>query len=249
LWRVWTRLGIQDVRMRFRRSVLGAGWIFLNLAIIIAAIGYVYGHLLGQDLHQFIPFLTIGLVVWNYLTSSIVEGANAFVGSEGYIKQISLPIYVYVFRFFVSIGLTFSINLAAFAFVGVAYRIPFGWGTLWAIPGIVVLMTASLALILILAHVNARFRDAANLASVMMQVAFYVTPVIFPPELLRSRGLNYVVDLNPMYHLLEVVRHPLLFATPVPRATFLAALVVTLGLATIGGALMARFGRTIVFSL
>src|SRR5713101_4348 len=106
LWRIWTRLGVQDVRMRFRRSVIGVGWIFLNLATVILAVGYIYGHLLGQDLHEFVPYLTVSLVIWGYLTSSIVEGGNAFVASEGYIKQISLPIYVYVLRFFVSIGLT-----------------------------------------------------------------------------------------------------------------------------------------------
>jgi len=249
LWRVWTRLGIQDVRMRFRRSVLGAGWIFLNLAVLIAAIGYVYGHLLGQDLHEFIPFLTVGIVVWNYLTTSIVEGSNAFVGSEGYIKQISLPIYVYVFRFFVSIAVTFFINLAAFAFVAVGYRVPFGLGTLWAVPGIAVLMAASLALIIILAHVNARYRDAANLASIVMQVGFYVTPVIFPADLLRNRGLHYVVDLNPLYHLLEIVRQPLLHASPAPFSSIVGALLVVVCLSALAAALMARFGRRIVFAL
>ena len=79
LWRIWVRLGIQDVRLRFRRSVIGMGWIFLNLAIMILAIGFIYGNLFGQDLGTFIPYLTVGLVTWGYLTNSIVEGGNAFV--------------------------------------------------------------------------------------------------------------------------------------------------------------------------
>jgi len=57
------------------------------------------------DPRGFIPYLTSGLILWGYLTSSIVEGGNAFTNAEGYIKQISLPIYVYVFRSFVTIGL------------------------------------------------------------------------------------------------------------------------------------------------
>ena len=146
--------------MRFRRSVIGAGWIFLNLAIVIMAIGYIYGHLLGQEMHEFIPYLTVSLVIWSYLTSSIVEGGNAFVASEGYIKQIGLPIYVYVFRFFVSVGLTSLISSGVFLLAVVVYKVPMGPGALWSVPGVLLLMLVSLLLITILAHVNARLHPA-----------------------------------------------------------------------------------------
>jgi lipopolysaccharide transport system permease protein len=249
LWRLWTRLGIQDVRMRFRRSVIGVGWIFLNLATVILAIGYIYGHLLGQDLHEFIPYLTVSLVIWGYLTSSIVEGGNAFVASEGYIKQISLPIYVYVLRFFVSIGLTSLISSCAFLVAAAAYRVQFSVGTLWTVPGVVLLMAVSLLLITILAHVNARFRDAANLSSAVMQVAFYATPVIFPARLLQSRGLRRIVDLNPLYHLLEVVRHPLLSGAPAGAESYVATILLIVALGTLAAAIVRLYGRRIVFSL
>src|SRR5262249_59346507 len=91
LWPVWLQLGVQDVRLRFRRSVLGVGWIFINLAVVLLAIGAVYGKLLGQDMAGFLPFLTIGLVAWGYLTSSIVEGGNAFIASAGDIQPIRVP--------------------------------------------------------------------------------------------------------------------------------------------------------------
>ena len=90
LWRIWARLGVQDVRLRFRRSSLGVAWIFVTLTINILAIGLIYGALFKQEVHHFIPMLTIGLVIWSYLTSSIIDGGNAFVASEGYIKQIPL---------------------------------------------------------------------------------------------------------------------------------------------------------------
>src|SRR5262245_1494111 len=97
LWHIWARLGVQDVRLKFRRSVVGPAWIFLNLAVLVLSIGFIYANLLGQSASNFVPYLTIGLITWGYLTNSIVEGGNAFVNSEGYIKQISLPIYVYIF--------------------------------------------------------------------------------------------------------------------------------------------------------
>ncbi len=214
LWPVWVRLGLQDLRLRFRRSVLGIGWIFFNLVIMIIAIGFVYSKLLGQDLKGFLPFLTVGLVIWGYITASIVEGGNAFIAAEGYIKQIGLPIYIYIFRLFVSASLTMLISFLAYVVVGLAYEIHFSWGVLWAGVGILLLGLASLLLITIFAHLNARFRDLAHLASLILQVSFYVTPIIWPPEILRNRGVSWIIDWNPFYHLLEVVRRPLLYSEP-----------------------------------
>jgi len=250
LWPIWTRLGIQDVRLRFRRSSIGVGWIFVNLAVLVLAIGFIYANLLGQSPREFIPYLTIGLILWGYLTNSIVEGGNAFINSEGYIKQISLPIYVYLFRAFVSIGLTAVITLCAFVLVAVLYQVPVGIGTLLAVPGLALLMATSLLLITIFAHLNTRFRDVAHMASVGMQVLFYVTPVIFPADLLRRRrSLSLVIELNPMYHLLEVVRRPLLTAGPADWRSYAVALIVILVLGIVAAAVIGFYQRRIVFAL
>ena len=250
LWHIWIRLGLQDVRLKFRRSAVGVGWIFVNLAVLVSSIGFIYANLLGQDAREFIPYLTIGMILWGYLTSSIVDGGNAFVNSEGYIKQISLPIYVYIFRFFVSISATTLITMCAFAIVAVIYRVPVGPGTLLVIPGLLMVMITSLLLITIFAHLNARFRDVAHMAAVGMQVLFYVTPVIFPAHLLRQRpSLSLVIDLNPMYHLLEVIRRPLLSAGPAEGPSYLAASMVIVVLVIVAAAVIAVFQRRIVFSL
>lgn len=249
LWHIWVRLGVQDVRHKFRRSTVGPAWIFLNLGFLIGAIGIIYGRLLGQDLHEFIPFLTAGLIIWTYLTTTVSEGAHAFVNSEGYIKQIALPIYVYIFRTFVNVGLTTIISFSVFVIVAIAYRVPIGVGTLWAIPGALILMAASLLTICILAHLHARFRDIAPMASVAMQMALYVTPVMFPGELLRRRGLALAVDLNPFYHLVEVVRRPLVTGHPATVTSYIAVSLVLTLLAASAAGIIAYYRRSIVFVL
>lgn len=249
LWPIWWRLGVQDLRLRFRRSVLGAGWILVQLVVMILAVGVVYGTLLGQDLRTFLPFLTVGLVVWSFLTAAIVEGGLAFVASEGYIKQIGLPIHVYIFRFFVSVSISFGISLGAYAIVAVVYRVPIGWGMLWVIPGLVLLGVVGLLLMAIFAHLNARFRDTTHLAGVGMQILFYVTPVLWPAEMLRGRSLGWIVDVNPLYHLLEVIRHPLLVARPAALENYIVALVVTACLGGIASAVVAFYSRRVVYLL
>jgi ABC-type polysaccharide/polyol phosphate export permease len=250
LWHIWTRLGLQDVRLKFRRSAIGPAWIFVNLAVLVVSIGFIYTNLLGQPANEFIPYLTIGMILWTYLTNSIVDGGNAFVNSEGYIKQIGLPIYVYLFRFFVSITVTMLITMCAFVIVAVVYRLPVGTGTLLAVPGLLMVMAASLLLITIFAHLNARFRDIAHMASVGMQVLFYVTPVIFPARLLQQRGrLALIVELNPLYHLLEVVRRPLLSSSPADLQSYLAAAAIVGVLAMVATLIIAVYQRRIVLAL
>lgn len=249
LWRIWWRLGVQDLRLRFRRSMLGMSWVLVQLVVTMLAVGAVYSSLLGQDLRTFLPFLTVGLVVWGFLTAAIVEGGMAFVASEGYIKQISLPIHVYILRSFVSVSISAGISLGAYAIVAVVYRVPIGGSTLWVIPGLVLLGTVGVLLMAIFAHLNARFRDTTHLAGVAMQVLFYVTPVLWPAEMLRGRSLGWIVDVNPLYHLLEVIRQPLLFARPAALENYIVGLVMVACLGTVAGAVVALYSRRVVYLL
>jgi len=249
LWRIWLRLGLQDVRRRFRRSVIGTSWIFLNLGIMITAVGVIYGALLGQELRTFLPFLTVGLISWGYITSSVVEGGQAFIASEGYVKQIGLPLYVYVFRFFVSITTTAAISSLAYVVVAAVFRVGWRWGTLWVIPGIALLTLISLLLVTIFAYVTTRFRDAAYMAAAGLQVLFYVTPVLWPHRLLRERGLAWAVELNPLYHLLEVVRYPLLESEPAAPRNYAVGVALALALFVIAWWLARMLHRRIVYFL
>jgi ABC-type polysaccharide/polyol phosphate export permease len=249
LWPIWLRIGLQDIRMRYRRSAVGVGWIFINLAIMIIAVGLIYGNLLGQELREFLPFLTVGLISWGYLTSSIVEGGNAFIASEGYIKQIGLPIYIYVFRFFVSITITMLISLPAYLVVAFIYSVRFKWGALWVLPGIILLSMVSFLSIAIFAHLNARFRDASHIASVGLQVMFFVTPIIWPPDILRKRAMSWIIDFNPFYHLIEVIRRPLTMSESAAFINYLVAAVLIVLLSMVAWLFAKHLSRRIAFLL
>lgn len=250
LWPIWLRVGLQDIRMKYQRSTLGFLWIFLNLAIMILAVGVIYSNLLGQDLKNFLPFLTIGLITWGYLTSSVVEGGNAFVISEGYIKQIGLPLYIYVFRFFVGTTATMLISLPAFFVVAIIFAVPFHWGVLWGFVGLLLLSVLSFLLIAIFSHLNARFRDVAHIASLGLQVIFFVTPVIWPPEIILNRGrLSWILFFNPFYHILEIIRRPLLTSEAAPFIHYLVAIALILMLSLIAGVVTKCYSQRIAYWL
>jgi ABC-type polysaccharide/polyol phosphate export permease len=249
LWPVWFRLGTWDVRRRYTRTSLGIAWIFLHLTIQLAAVGFIYTILLGQNVETFIPILATGLIIWGYLTSSIVEGGNAFITSEGYIKQIGLPIYIYVFRAFVSITIVTLMSSLVYVVVAIVLRIPVDWGSLWALPGLVLLGVVSILLIFTFAHLNSRFRDIGQLALSGMQVLFYLTPVIWPADILKTRGLSIVYEVNPLYHLLEILRRPLLHAQRADLVDY--AFVLGLVALLAGSAVLVswRFHRKVIYFL
>jgi ABC-type polysaccharide/polyol phosphate export permease len=249
LRRIWWRLGVQDLRLRFRRSALGVGWIFIQLAVTLVALGVVYGNLLGQDMRTFVPFLAVGLVLWGFITASVVEGSQAFVASEGYIKQIGLPIQVYVFRFFVSIAVAAAISLSSYVAVIALYAVPIGWGILWGIPGLLLVGAAAFWLVVIFAYLTVRFRDTAHLAATALQILFFVTPVIWPAEMLKGRSLQWVVNANPLYHLLEVARRPLLFSEPATAVNYLVGAGVVVGLGVVASLVVRLYSRRIVYLL
>jgi len=223
-WRVWWHLGIADIRNKFAKSLVGPTWILLNLALWVGGIGIIYSALFNQKLETFLPFLTIGFVVWTYMTQTITEGGNAFVMAEGYIKQFTYPKQIYILRVMVNASVPFLIGAAIFFVVMLVMQRPFGWAMLWALPGLALLVIASYLHATIMAYASVRFRDLPHGMTSLLQILFFVTPVFFTVGILKERGLDFIYKYNPLYYLIEVVRHPLTTLTPADSAVYLAVL-------------------------
>lgn len=99
LWRLWGTLGWNDIVQRYRRSLLGPLWLTVSMAIMIVALGIVYAKIFKTDLDDFVPFLSIGLIIWGLISSVPMEAGSIFTGAESFIKQVRLPYSFYAFRF------------------------------------------------------------------------------------------------------------------------------------------------------
>jgi len=209
-WNIWWYMGKQDVRNQFRRSKMGAGWVLINLTMMAIGIGYVYGNLFHQVLSEFFPMVILGIILWTFITSTIVQGCLAFVMSEGYIKQFSYSKQIYLFRFLIASLINLIIGFIVYFGVMAAFQLPIHAGALWAIPGVLLLILISIAHLIVMAYWGARFRDLAPALSGLFQILFYVTPVIFTAKMLEARGLGFIYQYNPLYYLIEIVRYPLL---------------------------------------
>src|SRR6266508_2269185 len=95
---MWSAMAMQDIRLRYRGSVLGPFWLTISTVIMVAAIGLIYARLFNMDVGRYLPFLTIGLVIWQFVSLLIMEGCQTFMGSQHVISQVSLPFWVHAWR-------------------------------------------------------------------------------------------------------------------------------------------------------
>ncbi len=205
---VWTSLALHEIRQRFRRSVLGPFWLTLSMGIMVGALGLVFSTLFGQDMSQTLPYIAVGLIFWGFLSSVINEGTASFIGSESYLRNVPLPVSVHFYRMLMRNLIVCGFNMAIYLVVLVWFRIVPDWHFLLALPGFVLLSLNAAWMGLAAGILSTRYRDIPQVIANVLQVIFFVTPIFWSPATLPRRPA--FIDWNPLYHLLELVRGPLL---------------------------------------
>lgn len=223
LWALWGKLGWNDILQRYRRSLLGPLWLTASMAIMVVSLGLVYSKIFKAELRDFMPFLCVGLLVWGYISSILSEAGTLFTGAESYIKQIRLPYSVYVLRFMWSRVIIFAHNFVIYFGILIYFQIWPGSVALYAIPGFLLVTLNGALASMYLGMMSARFRDIPQLIASFIQIAFFVTPIMWKPELLGEHAS--VVTFNPFFHLIEIARAPLLGQLPSAANYFAAALI------------------------
>jgi ABC-type polysaccharide/polyol phosphate export permease len=207
-YRIWMALAWQEIKQRYRRSVLGPLWLTLSTGIMIAAMGPLYNRLLGQALNSYFSYLATSIVVWQMIASMIQDSCQAFIGAEGFIKQTKLPLSVYVLRIIWKNLLIFAHNFIIVLIAFVIYPPHWGPAVIMALAGIFLVALNGLWIGVVIGLVCARFRDVSQIVASIVGVLFFVTPIMWSPKMLSDK--EWIIDWNPFYHFMEIVRAPLL---------------------------------------
>lgn len=234
-WRqrsLWGHLGWQDIRQRYRRSVLGPVWISISMAVTAIALGILYAGLFGNSLEEQLPYILVGFIVWGFISGCITEGADVFISNVGLIHHLPAPLSVHVYRLVWRQSLFFLHNLAVYAVMLLVFPQPLGWGSLLAIPAFALLMVNGAWVALLFGVVSTRFRDLMPVLQSVVQLAFFLTPIVWiyedlvnsPNQAIAERAR--LVELNPLMHFVEIVRRPML-GQPQEWRHWAVALVIT----------------------
>jgi len=223
-YEVWGMLGWQDIKQRYRRSVLGPFWLTLSTGAMVIVLGFVYASIFRMPLQQYLPFLAIGLVLWTLISSVITEGCMVFISAEAMIKQMRLPLTTHacraLWRNIIILGHNFIIILIVLVVFDV---VPSVLMLLFLVAALLILVLNALWVSLSLGLICSRYRDIPPIVGSLLQVSFFLTPILWHPSLLPGR--QRVVDLNPLHHFFQVTRGPLL--GELPSATSWAVVVAT----------------------
>lgn len=214
-WPIWLMLAYQDIKLRYRRSVLGPFWLTLSMAITVYSMGFLYSHLFHIELAHYFPFLVAGMLGWSLISTVVIETIDGLVTSDGFIKQIKLPYTLYIHRIVTRNVIIFFHNMLVIVPIYLIFHanVSVNIKTLLVIPGLLVIYFNAISYGLILGMIGARYRDVSQIIKSLVQVVFFITPVMWSADVLK--GVNrYIADANPFYSFLELIRAPLLGTVP-----------------------------------
>ena len=242
--RLSARLARLDIRNRYRGSVLGPFWLTLSTAIMICGIGLLYSTLFRMPLREYLPYLAVSLLVWNTISQIVMDACSSLIQSEAVIRQLPLPFSTHIWRFLIRNGIVAAHSLPLIIVVFAICGVVPGPGAILALPGLALVAVNAFAVGLFLGMVCARFRDVAQIVTSSMQLIFFMSPVLWKPELLRD--LQVWLPLNPFYVVMETVRGPLVDGGA-GMIIWLAAAAYTVLACAIAFAFFVRFRSRIAF--
>lgn len=248
-WRIWLTLAYQDIKLRYRRSVLGPLWLTISIAISLYSMGYLYSSLFHIALQQYYPYLVAGMLGWTLISTLIMEYTDGFINYQSLICQLKLPYTLHIHRIAARNMIVFFHNFLILIPIYMVFYsdIQLNWAILLLIPGLLIIYINSISFGMALAMIGARYRDMTQFIKSIIQVIFFITPVMWKPEMLTGKK-HLIVDLNPFYPMLELIREPLLGKVP-SGDMILTALGITMVGFIIASFLFVRYRSRIIYWL
>lgn len=244
MWRLCWTLSWLDIKLRYRGSVLGPFWLTLSTAIMIGSMGFLYAALFHMDLHRYLPFLALSIVLWNFLSLLVGDSCICFTSSESMIRSVRMPFTLYGGRVVLRNLLVLAHNIVVIVAVDLLLQINPGRVALLAIPAFMLWLVVALALAMLLGAMCARFRDIPPIIGSVMQMAFFVSAIIWRPEQLKEQ--EYLLVFNPFYTLLEIVRGPLMGEVP-SLSVYVSAIGFSLAIILVSWSVFSRVRGRIAF--
>lgn len=240
-----------DLRLRYRRSVLGIGWSLLNpIAMTVVYVLVFSGLFANGDPSVVVPYVVIGLAVWNFLRESVVTGCKSLISNESYIRQSPLPYGLYplrtVFGQAIHSGIALGVALAV-TFVYAPNTNPVGM--LYALPGLVLLLFTSWGFATLFSFLNVYFQDTSHLLEVAAQLVFFLSPVAFPSNILADKGMKWLVDINPVAMFMDLIRTPIMSGAPPSGQLLLIGLGFTVATGALAAGTTAWLQKRVIFHL
>ncbi|WP_162826671.1 ABC transporter permease [Pseudolabrys taiwanensis] len=249
-WDLWGRLGWLEIRRRYKRTLIGPFWTSVSLFVFVVVLGTVGSGLLSKNTHEYLPFLASGMIVWVMMSSILTESGSVFIAGAPLLRQkqfeYSLLVYALVWRN----AIVFAHNMSIYAIIFLIFapeKITFNI-IIFAIPGMAFVLLNAIWITLLIGLITARFRDIQQIIQTIVQISMFVTPIFWHADNLSGFRRIIFVGFNPLYHLISIVRDPLLGETPRLNSWIAVAIITAAGW-TVTYILYSKFRKRIPYWL
>ena len=202
----------RDIKIKYRRSVLGVLWTLLNPLLMMIILSVVFSNLFKFDVENFPLYLLSGQIVFNFYSESTSSAMSAITGNAALIKKVYVPKYLFVISRVFSSFINLMASFTALLLVMMAMRSELHWTVMLSPIPLMLLVLFSLGVGMILSAVTVKFRDIMHLYSVFLTALTYLTPVIYPMSILPN-WLTPIVELNPITNIMLMFRDVMLYNT------------------------------------
>ena len=200
----------RDIKIKYRKSVLGVLWTLLNPLFMMIVLSIVFSNLFRFDVEYFPVYLLSGQLIFNFYSESTTVSMSAILDNGSLIKKIYVPKYLFVLSRVFSSTINLLASFTALICVMFAMRVDLHYTVLLAPIPLLFIISFSLGAGLILSAITVKFRDVMHLYSVFVTALMYLTPVIYPMSILPE-WLEPVVKLNPITNILQMFRDVMLY--------------------------------------
>lgn len=202
-------LAALEIKERYKRSRLGPFWLTISLAVWLGTVSFVFTKIFNLPVSSYLPQVSCGLLIWNFLSQTLNDSCLCFINHQEYIKSAPpLPFSTIIYR-----SILYNLYIFAHNAIIILLLVWFLQGkvnplSIMAAPAMVIVAINAAWMATILAIICARYRDLPQVVANVLQVGFYLTPVVWLPSLLKAGDAWFLMP-NLFYHLIEIVRVPI----------------------------------------
>jgi ABC-type polysaccharide/polyol phosphate export permease len=244
-YKIWFYLSLSEVRTRYIGSFLGPFWITISQTVLVISIGYIYGGLFGIPPEKYMPFLTCGLICWNLVQGILNEGTRCFGSHKSFLNEIKINPLVFCYKVVFSNFIILAHNSVSIAFIFLLTGYKFSILMPLSLIGFAFIFVNGVLSIIIIGILCERFRDIPSLISNILQISFFITPIIWDPIQFKTRAVLFL-KLNPFYHFIEATRAPLLGIIP-DMDTYFFLIAITLANTFAASIIYKNFSKKIIY--
>ena len=213
LWQMWWRQSVNEVRRRYKRTLLGPAWVTVSLLVFTVALSVIWAGLFGMNVREYLPFFLSGMLAWTMVSACIGEGCTVLIAAEGLVKSRQFPYTALIYQVGARNLVIFGHNLVGYVIAAAICGVAPSWHMILVLPSLVLLLLNAIWMALMVAVFCLRFRDFQQLVASFLQIATFITPIFWNPSQIQGKRA-LIVHMNPLHHMVDIVRQPLLGHLP-----------------------------------